>query len=304
MNQTGVLHWAKVIFFSFGVAGFISSANAAEKMKTNYIVSFKSYDALCFVKINDMLVLDNVGANEEDFTIGRTVSSYLQNGENTLSVSMLNDSLRDDHKVTSNMWCSATLRKTTEDNPSVGIKLFVDSQGKIKVAADFFPSAVKFFGDSPRANGAEKNMIEATKSFIAQDLPDWNWTKGRPVSDSDIPQIKDSYESLQGSFKDKNLDDIYNKTAGMWETLATEQGSTAQKAWNSMNFKKYFANGYKANPINWDGFKLNSYMDGRIFRFEKGYDRLSPLEIENSEGQYFITTPYFSIIDGKVTVVK
>ncbi|EPK8022982.1 MULTISPECIES: hypothetical protein [Providencia] len=304
MNQIGVLPWAKIIFFLFGMVGVMSSSNAEEKMKTNYIVSFNTNDALCFIKINDMLVIDNVGMTDNSFTTGKTISSYLQNGKNTLSVTMLNNSLTDSDKLTSNMWCSATVKKTIDDKPSFGIKLIVDTNGEIKINPDFYPSKIEFFGDSPRSNNAEKNMIEATKSFVAKDLPEWNWTKGQPVSNADIPQIKNFYESLQNSFKNQNLDEIYKKTEGMWGSLAIEQGSTPQKMWESMPFKRFFNEGYKSVPINWDGFKLNSYMDGRIFRFEKGYGRASPLKIENSNGDFFITTPYLSIIDGKVTVVK
>ncbi|ENU1225302.1 MULTISPECIES: hypothetical protein [Providencia] len=303
MNQTGVLHWVKIVFFFVGTVGIMNNLNAEEKIKTNYIVSFNTNDALCFVKINDMLVMDNVGMTENSFTSGKTISSYLQNGNNTLSITMLNDSLKGDHKVTSNMWCSAIVTEVNEKSPVSGVKLIVED-GKISVDPHFNPRKISYFGDSPRADDEEKGMIEVTQSFYATNLPDWAWTNARPMTEKDIPAIKEFYVSLQNDFKNQNLNTIYQKTEGMWHSLAIEQGSTPQKMWESMPFKRFFNDGYKAIPIDWEVYKLNSYMNGRIFRFETEYDRISPLIIENDDEDIFSLTPYLSIIDGKVTVVK
>ena len=40
-------------------------------MKTNYTVSFNANDALCLVKVNDMLVTDNGGMWKGQFTWDR-----------------------------------------------------------------------------------------------------------------------------------------------------------------------------------------------------------------------------------------
>nr|WP_148493824.1 hypothetical protein [Providencia stuartii] len=272
-------------------------------MKTNYILKFKSNNALCFVKVNDMLVIMNDDMFKGNFMISRTISSFLQNGENTFSVTMLNKPVNNSPKLTSDMWCSAEVKRVNDQEPVMGVKLIV-VDSKIQVDKDFYPSPVTYFGDSPRANGAEKNMIEGTKTFNAQDLPDWNWTKARPVTEADIAQVKVFYESLQDAFAQQDLEKIYQMTQGMWDTLAQEQGSTSQAMWDSMNYKRFFKQGYKAIPFNLDGHMFSTYMDGRIFRFEQGYGRVSPLEIENADGEIFTTTPYLSIIDGKVTIVK
>lgn len=302
MNQTGVLHWVKIVFLLFGMVGVMSNSNAEEKMKTNYILSFNTNDALCFIKINDMLVMDNVDSIEGNFTIGKTISSYLQNGDNKLSITMLNDSLKGDHKVTSNMWCSAIVTEVNGKHPVSGVKLIVED-GKISVDPHFNPREISYFGNSPRSDGKEKGMIEVSQSFHASNLPNWAWTTATPVTSNDITKIKMFYESLQNAFKKQDLNAIYKATEGIWATQAKEQGSTTQKMWQSMNFKKFFDNGCKATPIDWEDYELNSYMNGRIFRFETGYDRTSPLTIEN-DNRVFSLMPYLSIIDGKVTVVK
>nr|WP_308428714.1 hypothetical protein [Providencia thailandensis] len=303
MIRNGILNWITRVFISGLILMVMSNANAESAMKTNYILKFKSNNALCFVKVNDMLVIMNDDMFKGNFMISRTISSFLQNGENTFSVTMLNKPVNNSPKLTSDMWCSAEVKRVNDQEPVMGVKLIV-VDSKIQVDKDFYPSPVTYFGDSPRANGAEKNMIEGTKTFKAQDLPDWNWTKARPVTEADIAQVKVFYESLQDAFAQQDLEKIYQMTQGMWDTLAQEQGSTSQAMWDSMNYKRFFKQGYKAIPFNLDGHMFSTYMDGRIFRFEQGYGRVSPLEIENADGEIFTTTPYLSIIDGKVTIVK
>ncbi|MBP6082013.1 MAG: hypothetical protein KA732_12150 [Providencia sp.] len=277
-----------------------SNVYAEGNMKTNYTLSFNSNDALCFVKINDMLVMDNVGMYAGQFTMGRTISGYLQNGENTLSIAMLHNK---EKEITDDMWCSAKIKNVREIEPVSGVKLVVND-GTITPDKNYHPKGIASFGDSPRVNKTEKRFREVSQSFYASDLPDWAWTTATPVTEKDIPAIKEFYESLQNDFKQQDLNALYQKTEGMWRSLAMEQGSTPQKMWDSMDFTSFFDKGYKAVPIDWDGFELNSYMKGRIFRFEKGYGRASPLKIKNKEGEVFILVPYLSLIDGKVTVVK
>ncbi|MEG0281040.1 MAG: hypothetical protein RR510_17520 [Morganella sp. (in: enterobacteria)] len=277
-------------------------------MKTNYTVSFNAVDALCLVKVNDMLVTDNGGMWKGPFTLGQTVSSYLQNGENTLSIAMLHKTVDGDYELPDNMWCSAKIqdvRRDGSDEYIAAVKLIVQD-GKITPDTTYYSGQYTSFGDSPRSNLTEKNFREVSQTFYVGDLPEWPWTTATPVTESDIPAIKAFYESLQNDFKRQDLPAIYQKTRGIWESLAAEQGSTPQRMWESMDYKGYFTRGYKAAPIDWTGFELNSYMGGRIFRFEKGYGRISPLliEIDKTSDDVFISTPYLSIIDGKVIVVN
>ena len=280
--------------------------HAEEAMKTNYTVSFNANDALCLVKVNDMLVTDNGGMGKGQFTMGETVSSYLQNGQNTLSITMLQKPVGGGEKLPDDMWCSANIQDTRQagtDEYVAAVKLIV-RDGRITPDTGYYTGQYTSFGDSPRADRGEKMTREVSQSFHAADLPEWPWVNARPVTEDDIPAVKAFYESLQNDFKRQDLPAIYQKTKGMWESLAVEQGSTPELMWESMDYKGYFARGYKAVPIDWTGFKLNTYMGGRIFRFEIGYGRMSPLEIKNKTDEIFILTPYLSIIDGKVTVVN
>lgn len=299
-NQRGGFHWIKNGVAFLGMLLSAGNIYAEDSMKTNYTLSFNANDAICFVKINDMLVMDNVGMYEGQFTMGRTISSYLQNGENTLSIAMLHNK---EKEITDDMWCSATVKDVRGTEFVAGVKLIVNDS-TITPDKDYHPKGISSFGDSPRVKKTEKRFREVSQSFYASDLPDWAWTMATPVTEKDIPAIKEFYESLQNDFKKQNLNALYQKTKGTWNSLAMEQGSTPEKMWDSMDVKSFFNTGYQAVPIDWDGFELNSYMKGRIFRFEIGYGRASPLELENKEGEVFIFTPYLSIINGKVTVVK
>ncbi len=306
INLTGSLR--RVLQGLILSAGLLLSAqlHAEEAMKTNYTVSFNANDALCLVKVNDMLVTDNGGMWKGQFTLGQTVSSYLQNGENTLSIAMLHKTADGNYELQDNMWCSAKIQDVRHGGSNeylAAVKLIV-KDGRIIPDTTYYSGRHTSFGDSPRANGFEKRFYEVSQTFYAADLPAWPWTTATPVTENEIPAIKAFYESLQNDFKRQDLPAIYQKTKGMWESLAVEQGSTPELMWESMDYKGYFARGYKAVPIDWTGFKLNTYMGGRIFRFEIGYGRMSPLEIKNKTDEIFILTPYLSIIDGKVTVVN
>ncbi len=286
-------------------AGLLLSAqlHAEEAMKTNYTVSFNANDALCFVKINDMLVMDNDDMSHGGFTMGQTISSYLQNGKNTLSIAMLHESVTGDNTLPDNMWCSAKIQDVRSDEYVAAVKLIV-RDGKITPDTTYYSGQYTSFGDSPRSGLTEEGFREVSQIFYAEDLPKWPWTTATPVTERDIPAIKAFYESLQNDFKRQDLPAIYQKTRGMWESLAVEQGSTPELMWESMDYKGYFARGYKAVPIDWTGFELNTYMGGQIFRFEKGYGRQPPLFIKTNDGEVIVLTPYLSIINGKVTVVN
>ncbi|MCU6226797.1 hypothetical protein KWH83_20100 [Morganella morganii] len=277
--------------------------HAEETMKTNYTVSFNANDALCLVKVNDMLVMDNDDMSHGGFTMGQTISSYLQNGKNTLSIAMLHESVTGDNTLPDNMWCSAKIQDVRNDEYVAAVKLIV-LDGKITPDTTYYSGQYTSFGDSPSSGLTEEGFREVSQTFYAADLPAWPWTTATPVTENEIPAIKAFYESLQNDFKRQDLPAIYQKTKGMWESLAVEQGSTPELMWESMDYKGYFARGYKAVPIDWTGFELNTYMGGQIFRFEKGYGRQPPLFIKTNDGEVIVLTPYLSIINGKVTVVN
>ncbi|HID7484992.1 hypothetical protein [Morganella morganii] len=273
-------------------------------MKTNYAVSFNSQLAFCMVKVNDILIMDSGDSSTGTMFAGQTVSGLLENGENTITVTMLGEPFNQDGSgLTTDMACKVTVEKLYPGNksePVITAALMVNDDKQIVPVTPDDKSIVKFGVTDRRF---ESGSTEVTKKFRAEGLPDWNWTTATPVTEQDIPKIKAFYEELHGAFRRQDLAKIRNMTSGAWEMLATTQGGTPDRMWDSMDFKYYFDNGYNAVPVNWNEYELYTYKDGRIFRYELGYDRVSPIELENRDGDNFVYNPYLAVINGKVTVV-
>ncbi len=290
-----------IFIFIYMISGY---ANACEVMKTNYSVSFNSTESFCLVKVNGILIMDSGDSSTGTMFAGQTISGLLENGENTITMAMVDEPFSQDGSgLTTDMACKVTVEKLYPGNksePLITASLLVNNDKQIVPDTSDDKSIVKF-GVTDRH--FEDGAIEVTKKFRADDLPDWNWTTATPVAEQDIPKIKAFYEELHNAFRRQDLVKIRKMTGGAWDMLAATQGGTPDMMWDSMDFKYYFDNGYKMLPVNWDKYELRTYKNDRIFRFERGYSRSSPIRLENKESHRFNYNPYLSIIDGKVTVV-
>lgn len=256
------------------------------------------------VKVNGILIMDSGDSSTGTMFAGQTISGLLENGENTITIAMLNEPFSQDGSgLTTDMTCKVTVEQLYPGNksePLITAALLVNNDKQIVPVTPDDKSIIKFGVTDRRF---ESGSIEVTKKFRADGLPDWSWTTATPVAEQDIPKIKAFYEELHNAFRRQDLAKIRKMTGGAWEMLATTQGGTPDMMWDSMDFQRYFDNSYKTVPVNWDEYELHTYKNGRIFRYEVGYDRVSPIELENKDGDNFVYNPYLSIIDGKVTVV-
>ncbi|MEX6399541.1 hypothetical protein AB6E88_21570 [Providencia hangzhouensis] len=100
---------------------------AKNTMNEIYVINLSSNDAVCGVKINEMLVMKNNKAAEGHYSAGQNISNILTDGQNTLGLIMYNGSIIDGReKLTSDMWCEVELNKLSEKGNSTfvsGIKL-------------------------------------------------------------------------------------------------------------------------------------------------------------------------------------
>ncbi|EMX6285325.1 hypothetical protein AAHD08_003447 [Providencia rettgeri] len=286
---------------------FSGVSMAKNTMDEIYVINLSSNNAGCGIKINDMFVMDNKRSSEGHYSAGQNISSILTDGQNTLSLIMYNGSVIDrGEKLTSDMWCEVELNKLSENGNSAfisGIQLIGNKDGNLIVSDKYKKNNDQiYFGKSNRKS--EFDVLEAKNQFNLQGLPKWQWEKATPVTESDIPKVQAFYRELQQAFADKNLNKLKTMGKVSWDELAYADNSSPDIFWNSLEFKEMLDEGYKPAKIDWSRYIFSTYEDKRIFRYEIGFSRLSPIKLVSPEGRTFHYNPYLSIIDGKVTIVR
>ena len=295
------------IAISIMALNFSGVTMAKNTMNDIYVINLSSNDAGCGIKINELLVSDNTMAAEGSYSTGQNISSILANGKNTLGIIMFNGSVfTGEEKLTPDMWCEVELKKLSAngDNTLIsGLRLNGSSDGKMVVSDKYQNNSEHIYFGGP-SRKSEFDVLEAKNQFNIQGLPQWQWEKATPVTEDDIPKIRAFYGELRQAFIDKNLDKLKTMGKISWEEMAYADNGSPDIFWKSLNFQERLEQGYKPNTINWDEYTFVTYNDNRVFRYEVGFSRLSPIELINSEGRNYFYNPYLSIIDGKVTIVR
>ncbi len=298
------LFYATLSIMALNFSGVTMAKNT---MNDIYVINLSSNKAVCGVKINEMLVMDNNKFREGHYSAGQNISSVLENGKNTLGVIMFNGSVfTGEEKLTPDMWCEIELKKLSAngDNTLIsGLRLNGSSDGKMVVSDKYQNNSEHIYFGGP-SRKSEFDVLEAKNQFNIQGLPQWQWEKATPVTEDDIPKIRAFYAELRQAFIDKNLDKLKTMGKISWEEMAYADNGSPDIFWKSLNFQERLEQGYKPNTINWDEYTFVTYNDNRVFRYEVGFSRLSPIELINSEGDNYFYNPYLSIIDGKVTIVR
>ncbi len=283
-------------------------------MEYKYLLSVNTHRSLCVIRLNELIAMENVDSRSGTESSGQNITAFLENGNNTLSVSMGKKAIdKDFEKFNPDSWCEAIIRKaSSHDQGQIisYIKLSVDKNGDIVThtsqnqisnnSSDF-----DFLGMSK--NYGEKKLYQAKKDFSINGLPDWMWIKARPVSGNDLPEIKAFYQELINAFSRNDLNKIWNITEPAWEEWAIADNSNAKTFFDSMGFKEKFDSGdYATRTIpDWNKFRLVSYKEGRLFRLEEGALGRSPVLLDNKvTGDTATYSPYLSIINGKVVISR
>ncbi|HEJ9688451.1 TPA: hypothetical protein SMN49_003570 [Proteus mirabilis] len=295
------------VTISIMALNFSGVTMAQNTMNDIYVINLSSNNAICGVKINELLVSDNTMAAEGSYSTGQNISSILANGKNTLGIIMFNGSVfTGEEKLTPDMWCEVELKKLSANGDSSlisGLRLNGNNDGKMVVSDKYKNNSEQIYFGGP-SRDSEFDVLEAKNKFNIQGLPQWQWEKATPVTEDDIPKIRAFYTELRQAFIDKNLDKLKTMGKISWEEMAYADNGSPDIFWKSLNFQERLEQGYKPNTINWDEYTFVTYNDNRVFRYEVGFSRLSPIELINSEGRNYFYNPYLSIIDGKVTIVR
>ncbi|WP_323870543.1 hypothetical protein, partial [Xenorhabdus szentirmaii] len=209
-------------------------------MEYKYLVSFNTQRSLCVLKVNGMLMLENTSSRAGTESSGYNISAFLENGSNTLELLMGRISPdRDTEKFHPESWCEATIRKVYSHDEKgeiiSNIKLTVDDNGNV-ITKKSINSNEKFDYANISTKKGEKNIFAAQKTFSANNLPNWMWTKATPVTENDLPSIKAMYREISHTFSSRNLDKIWKMSQPAWEEWAIADNSSAKIFFDSMDF--------------------------------------------------------------------
>ncbi|CDG22405.1 conserved protein of unknown function [Xenorhabdus poinarii G6] len=283
-------------------------------MEYKYLLSMNTHRSVCVVRLNEMMALENVDSRSGTESSGFNVTAFLENGNNTLSVSMGKKAIdRDFKKFNPDSWCEAIIRKaSSHDQGQIisYIKLSVDKNGDVVTHTSpnhitDNSSDLDFSGMS-KTRG-EKGLYQAKKTYSINELPDWMWTKASPVSEKNLPSIKAFYQEVIDTFSQKDLDKLWKMSKSAWEEWAIADNSNPKIFFNSMDFEEMLnSDNYSVRvKPEWEKFRLVSYKNGRLFRLEKGAFGRSPILLDNKyTGDTATYSPYLSIINGKVVIAR
>ncbi|MHA7636206.1 hypothetical protein ACX802_05985, partial [Proteus mirabilis] len=169
---------------------------AQNTMNDIYVINLSSNNAICGVKINELLVSDNTMAAEGSYSTGQNISSILANGKNTLGIIMFNGSVfTGEEKLTPDMWCEVELKKLSANGDSSlisGLRLNGNNDGKMVVSDKYKNNSEQIYFGGP-SRDSEFDVLEAKNKFNIQGLPQWQWEKATPVTEDDIPKIRAFY---------------------------------------------------------------------------------------------------------------
>ncbi|QTL40660.1 hypothetical protein HGO23_04595 [Xenorhabdus budapestensis] len=283
-------------------------------MEYKYLLTMNTHRSVCVIRLNDIMAMHNVRSRSGTESSGQNITSFLENSNNTLSASMGKKSIdKSFEKFNPDSWCEAIIRKASaHDQGQIisYIKLSVDKNGDIvtHTSPNNISNNSSDFDSSGMSKGhGEKGLYQAKRTFSINGLPDWIWTKARPVSEKDLPEIKAFYQEVINDFARKDLDKIWTITKPAWEEWAIADNSSSRVFFDSMGFKEKFDSGNYVTRITpeWKNFRLVSYKGGRIFRLEEGSFGNSPIQLDNKvTGKTAVYNPYLSIINGKVVISR
>ncbi|PHM74056.1 hypothetical protein [Xenorhabdus kozodoii] len=283
-------------------------------MEYKYLLSMNTHRSVCVVRLNEIMAMDNVDSRSGTESSGFNVTAFLENGNNTFSVSMGKKAIdKDFKKFNPDSWCEAIIRKASaHDQGQIVsyIKLSVDNNGDIVTHSSpnhISDNSADFDFSGMSKTRGEKGLYQAKKTYSINGLPDWMWTKANPVSENDLPSIRVFYKEIIDTFSHNDLDKLWKMSKPAWEEWAIADNSNPRIFFNSMDFEEMLNSGdytVRVNP-EWENFRLVSYKGGRLFRLEKGAFGRSPILLDNKiTGDTATYSPYLSIINGKVVISR
>ncbi|WP_071883322.1 IdsF [Pluralibacter gergoviae] len=276
-----------------------------------YIIQFKSNDSACLLRINDFPAFDNLTISHGLVSTGFDFTAFFENGENTIELLMGSRGKNNPIALHPNAYCQVEITKETPEGSTklAEFKLDVNKNGKITgVNSSDYNGGVY---NSRVIEGYTKSksdygLYKLLSNLKLNGLPRWKWVDATPVKTSDLPQIKKMYTDIWNMAKNRDIDSLNKVAAISTQEIAYATGSTLGITFISTGVPEHVVDEtLTMTPIAWDKYNLVTYKGGRLFRLAVGVFQSSPILFQDSKGEsVFAYAPYFSIIDGKVTLVR
>lgn len=298
-----------LLFFSCGF--FCVTPDAYAEAKVKYIISFSSHKSTCFLRVNDLPGADSTLANLRTVSLGINSTAFLENGSNRIELLMgpMNhlkpDTLYKDSR------CTAIITKATADSSVevARLTLRVGASGKISAAGSVnhtSPEDKRVTYEGYSEDKRDYGLYKLESEITLTGLPEWSWTKATPVTDANLSRIRGAYENIWKLMHDRDTNGLKKISAISVRELAQAEQIPEALIFSSTGLLEYVLNEkLRPLPIAWDKYKLISYRNGRLFRMAVGFFQNSPLKMIDEHGTpVYAFSPYFSIIDNKVVLVR
>lgn len=298
--------------FSFNVATLplllLSFSAQAEEIKEKYLVYFNTYKSTCLLRVNELPAGDNTTIPSKTMSAGFNLTAFLENGNNDIELLMGPQDYDAPETLYPDSSCQVIVTKDTETTSTeiANFQLTVNEKGAITASdsATTANSSIVFEGYTK--NEKDYGLYKVRGRLKASGLPRWSWVNATPVTEDDLQKIKIAYTDIWLMMKDRDIEGLKKITEISNQEMAFAEGSTTGMMFISTDFPQHVVNKeLTPTPIEWGKYKIIRYRDGRLFRLAIGFFQNSPLKFQNSNGDVVFTyNPYFSIIDGKVTLVR
>ncbi|AOR64222.1 IdsF [Pectobacterium wasabiae CFBP 3304] len=292
----------------FSLLVLVFPAKAEEGIKEKYLFSFKTYKSTCILRANDLPAIDNTEMDSGTISAGFNLTAFLENGNN--DIELLMGPL--DHKNPKTLYpdssCQVIVTKDTETTSTeiANFKLTVNEKGAITASNSATTANSSTVFEGYTKNEKDYGFYKVRGSLRAVGLPRWSWVNATPVTEDDLQKIKVAYTDIWMMMKDRDIEGLKKITQISNQEMAFAEGSNTGMMFISTDFPQHVIDKKLTPlPIDWSKYKIIKYRDGRLFRLGVGFFQNSPLRFINEEGRIvFAYRPYFSIIEGKVTLVR
>ncbi|MEQ9996915.1 IdsF [Pectobacterium versatile] len=296
----------KMVFFFFLLG--VSPVRADEMSSEKYLFSFKTYKSTCLLRVNDLPAVDNTMLHSKTMSTGFNLTAFLENGNNDIELLMGPKNHKDPKTLYPDSSCQVTITKDTETSSTeiTSFKLSVNEKGEITASdSSSTVNSEKVF-EGYTQNEQDYGFYKVRGNLKIDRLPRWSWVNATPVTENDLPKIKLAYTDIWLMMKDRDIEGLKKISQISNQEMAFAEGTTTGLMFISTDFPQHVIDKKLAPaPIEWGKYKIIRYRNGRLFRLAIGFFQNSPLKFQDSNGDVVFTyNPYFSIIDGKVTLVR